>query len=57
MLYVCISSCLQKEKADQVLAEEPTGFKVGKGKIPEDTTEVDSASLRPVIIEPEVRHV
>ncbi|XP_039968284.1 muscle M-line assembly protein unc-89-like [Bactrocera tryoni] len=45
----------KKEKADQVSADESTGFKVGKGKIPEDDTDVDSPSLRPVIIEPETK--
>ncbi|XP_023159072.1 muscle M-line assembly protein unc-89-like isoform X4 [Ceratitis capitata] len=45
----------KKENVDHIPVEQPQGHKVGKGKIPEDMTGVDSASLRPVIIEPEAK--
>lgn len=44
--------CSQKEAAIEKPAEEPKGFKVGKGKLPDENNERDSATLRPVIIEP-----
>lgn len=52
----CVLFCctIQKEAAVEKAAEEPKGFKVGKGKIPEKVDNKDSATLRPVIIEPEV---
>ncbi|XP_059218729.1 twitchin isoform X21 [Stomoxys calcitrans] len=38
---------------EEKTVEQPKGFKVGKGKLIEDTTKKDSATLKPVIVVPE----
>lgn len=54
MLCVIIS---KKSEAIEKPAEEPKILKMGKGKLPDDEDTRDGATLKPVIVEPEVSYI
>lgn len=45
---------LKKTEVIEQPAEEPKTIKLGKGKLPDDEDTRDGATLKPVIVEPEV---
>lgn len=60
MSIICLMLCAvisQKTEAIEKPVEEPKTLKMGKGKLPDDEDTRDGATLKPVIVEPEVSHI